>query len=230
MRHVLRAAALIGLVVGAAQVASAQSATFNYETGTDQGWGTGFGDDASANWTVSSVGGSQRMLVPNTDGFQEAGFGTGNTSDPFFLAMAAAAANPAGYKLSYDWYVDASQVSNATFLQLGSFVNAGNGFYSQNFPATGKEVELNGTQLTSGQVLSGHVDVPFTTYVDGTNATLPTGQTFYRIGLIENAGAGAVIPVYFDNVSVAPVPEPASLALLGLGVPALALRRRRKTA
>src|SRR4051812_14284895 len=122
MRHFLRAAAVVGLVFGATEAASA-AGVFYFLTGTGQGWGTAFGNDASANFTVASVGGSQRMLVPNTDGFQEAGFGTGNTSDPFFQAIAAAAANPAGYQVSYDWYLDTTQVTGASFMQLASFVN-----------------------------------------------------------------------------------------------------------
>jgi len=227
MRGILHLTVLGGLILGVAQIASAQSHTFTFEGLTDEGWGSGFGADADRTNPIVNIGGSNRMQVSNTDGFQESGVASGSGT-PFFNAMAAAAANPAGYELAYDWYIDTTQVSNATFFQIGSYVNGGDGFYAQNF-GTVKEVELNGQQLTSGQVFSGTVTVPFTTYNNGTS-TLTPGLTFYRLGLIENSGAGAIVPVYFDNISVRPVPEPASLALLGLGIPAVALRRRRRMA
>jgi hypothetical protein len=77
--------------------------------------------------------------------------------------------------------------------------------------------------LASGGVFSGHVDVPMTTYGDQSPA-----ETFYRMGVIlngdsTNTGAG----VYFDNISIHPVPEPATLGLMGLAASGLMLRRRK---
>ena len=139
--------------------------------------------------------------------------------------MQAAAANPAGYDISYDWYVNTAGFSGATFLQLGTFVNTGSGYYAQDFPATGKEVELDGTQLASGQVFSGHVSIN----VAAAGFAMPTADTFYRLGLIEN-GDGTGVSVSFTDISVTPVPEPSTLALGGLGGMAfmalLFLRRR----
>jgi len=225
MRSLLRLAVLGGLILGAAQVASAQSHTFTFEGLTDEGWGGAFNDDAGRTNPIVNIGGSNRMQVSNTDGFQETAVASG-TGSSFFNAMAAAAANPAGYELAYDWYVDTTGASGATFLQFGSYVNTGSSYYAQNFPGTGKEVELNGTQLASGQTFSGSVTVPFTAY-----GSIPAGETFLRLGLIENSGTGALVPgIYFDNISIRPIPEPASLAMLGLGVSALALRRRGRTA
>jgi hypothetical protein len=236
MTSLLRLTAPLALVVIAglaAQTASAQvSHTFTFDSGaTDEGWATPFAGSDDKAFSIVNIGGSNRIQIPNTDGFQDAGRGegiaVGGTGSTFFQSMAAAAADPAGYELSYDWYIDTTQVSAASFAQLASFVNTGSGYYAQNFPATGKEAELGGAQLSSGQVLTGSVTVPFTAYRDANSATLPTGETFYRIGLIINAGAGAQIPVYYDNISVRPVPEPTSLAVLGLAVAAVAVRRRR---
>src|SRR2546430_13787487 len=122
MHHVFRTAAIAVLLLVAAK-ASAQSAIFNFDDGTDQGFGTGFGDDASKTFTVTNIGGSNRMLVPRTGAFQEAGVGTGNAATPFYQAMLAASANEAGYQVSYDWYVDTSTFGSGagTFLQLGSY-------------------------------------------------------------------------------------------------------------
>jgi hypothetical protein len=214
----LAASALFAL----AAHASAQSHTFDFEDGTDQGWGTGFGNDASATYPIVNIGGSNRMGIAQSASFQEAGREGSNPADTFYLAMAAAAANEAGYELSYDWYVDTSLTpgANGNFLQLATYVNSGSGYYAQDFPATGKDVELSGTQLASGQVFSGNVTETFA--AKGFN--IPAADTFFRIGFIANGDGTPTI--YFDNVSIRPiVPEPASLATIALG--GLLLRRRR---
>ena len=74
--------------------------------------------------------------------------------------MSAAAANEAGYNISYDYYIDTSTFGSGagTYLQLGTYVNTGGGYYAQDFGAV-KEVELSGTDLASGNVFSGHVSI-----------------------------------------------------------------------
>src|SRR4051812_46530233 len=158
MRHLPRFAA-IGCLLLLGSSARSQSVLYNFSDGTSQGWvQSGFGSSPPA--TVVPIGGQNYINVP-LGGFQVANVSSGNPADPLFTALVAAANNPSGYALSYDWYIDTSTWSGATFFQVGSFVNTGSGAYVQHFPATGKEVELNGVQAASGQVFSGHVDVNF---------------------------------------------------------------------
>jgi len=113
-----------------------------------------------------------------------------------------------------------------TFLQIGTYINSGAGAYSQDFPAI-KDVELNGTQLASGLVFSGTVSETLTAkygVLSDPNWFGPQG--FMRVGLILN-GNGSAATVYFDNISVTPVPEPSALSLLAMAAPAAWLMRRR---
>ena len=224
MRGVFGLVAATALIVGAGD-ALAQSHIFDFEDGTDQGFGTGFGNDASATFNIDNVGGSQRLRVPDTAAFQQAGHESGDPSSSFYQAMLAASAAETLYEISYDWYIDTSVNPGAgwgTFLQLGTFVNTGSGYYAQDFPAT-KDVELNQAQLTSGQVFSGAVTETFA----AKGFDIPAGETFFRLGLISN-GDGTDAVVHFDNIRISPViPEPASLAMAGLAaIGMLSVRRR----
>jgi PEP-CTERM motif len=214
--------ATVALVFGAIQVHS-QSVNYNFSDGTADGWAnSGFGNGPAA--TISNIGGQNYIAIP-LGGFQVANIGTSDSSSALYAAMAAAALNPAGYDISYDYSINTAAFSGATFLQLGTFVNTGNSDYFQDFPSTGKEVELNGTQLASGQVFSGHVIVNMA----AAGLTMAPGQTFFRLGLIEN-GNGSGVVVDFSNISVGPVPEPSTLALIGLGAAAAMLMFRRRLA
>jgi hypothetical protein len=220
MRILSCVAAAAALLLGAGY-ASAQSVTYDFESGGDQGWGHKFDIDASESFPIVNAGGSNRMLVARNGDFQEAERNTGDATDPLFQAMAAASGNEAGYVISYDYRIDTSTFAGGagTFLQLGTYVNTGSGYYAQNF-GTPKEFELGSADLASGQVFSGTVTQTFA----AKGFDLPAGQTFFRLGLIIN-GDGANQAVSFDNISVRPVPEPASLAALALGLPVLWCRR-----
>jgi hypothetical protein len=184
-----------------------------FEDLTDNGFGKAFSNDASASFTIANVGGSNRMLLPRTGGFQEGDTSTGLTTSAFYQAMLAAAADPVDSTLSYDYYIDTSTwgANAGTFYQIGSYVNTGNGYYAQDFGAV-KEIELSGAQTASGQVFQGTVSVNFA----AVGFNMPTGQTFFRLGFIEN-GNGTAQGVYLDNINITTVPEPASLSLIGLG-------------
>jgi hypothetical protein len=224
----LRICALVAALVWLAQPrATAQSVTYDFEGGTDQGFGTGFGNDASASFPIVNIGGSNRMEVLDTAAFQQAGRETGNPGDGQYIVMLAASVDESLATLSYDWYVDTSLCTGAcgNFLQLGTYVNTGSGYYIQDFPGTGKDMELNGAQLASGQVFSGTVSE--TLAAKGFN--IPLAETFFRFGLISN-GDGTQAKIHFDNITLAIIPEPATFSLLGLGMLGLALiKARRRT-
>ena len=225
MKRTFNLAAVFALLFGAIQ-SHGQSVTFDFQDGTDQGFGLGFGNDASKTFPIVNIGGSLRMAV-TLGGFQVAGREGG--SNPFLAAMNAAVLNPGGYAFSYDWYVDTSLSPGnyGTFLQMGTYINSGSGAYAQDFPGTGKDVELNGTQLASGGVFSGTVTETFTQKYGTLTDPLWFGQTFMRLGLIvQGDGTGSV---YFDNITITAVPEPASLSLLALAAPALWMMRRRRS-
>jgi hypothetical protein len=193
--------------------ALAQSVTYNFEDGTDQGFGAGFGNDGSASFPIVNIGGSLRMEVMDTAAFQQAGRETGNPADPQYIIMALGALDETLVTLSYDWYIDTSLAPGqyGDFLQLGTYVNTGSGYYAQDFPAI-KDVELNGAQLASGSLFSGTVSE--TLAAKGFN--IPLAETFFRFGLISN-GNGTNAKIYFDNITLTAVPEPASFALLAMG-------------
>jgi hypothetical protein len=225
MRRVLGFAAMAAVLLAAVH-ASAQSVTFDFEDGTDQGFGHKFSNDASEAFPIVNIGGSNRMEVLRNGDFQEADRSGGD--NPYLAAFNAATANPSGYLISYDWYVDTSLSPGnyGTFLQLGTYINAGQGSfpYVQDFPGAGKDVELNGTQLASGQVFSGTISETLTAKYGALHADF-LGAPSQRLGLIIN-GDGVDAKVYFDNIRIHPVPEPASLALLALAAPAVLVWRR----
>lgn len=224
MQRVFQLAVVATLLLGGAH-ASGQI-VFDFETGGDQGWGNPFSADPANTvmLTVENVGGSNRLRAIRDGSFQEVSRRSHSQADLFHLAMAAAAANDSLATISYDWYVDTAPATFGSFLQLGTYYNTDSGFYAQDFPNAGKDVELNGTQLASGGVFSGTVSE--TLSAKGIN--LPTGETGYELGFIINGdGPAGGQRVYFDNVRIAIVPEPASLALAGLAATAIAMMRRR---
>src|SRR5437016_2128518 len=101
MKLAFTLADIVTISIGANQARS-QSVTFNFEDGTDQGFGAGFGNDASKTFSIINIGGSLRMCVPRTGAFQEAGR-ENQGPDAFLLAMNAGTLAPSAYVISYDW-------------------------------------------------------------------------------------------------------------------------------
>jgi hypothetical protein len=217
-------AALLGL---AAIQTQAQSTTFTFADNTSDGWTAG-GFSVGTPLTVSAIGGNNYIFAP-VGGFQVANAASGNAGLPanFNAAMQAALLNPTGYTLSYNWAVNTANITGGTFLQLGFFLNAGLGYYQQDYGSP-NEVQLNGTQLASGQVITGTVNVNLATAFPTSDVNAGS-ETFWRLGIIAN-GDGTGSGGYFNNISISPVavPEPTTLALAGLGGLSMLFLRRRK--
>jgi hypothetical protein len=218
------AVALLGL--GAIQ-AQGQSVNFNFADDTSDGWVNG-GFSSSPASTVVTIGGNNYISIP-IGGYQVANVNSGTVSgspaSTFNAAMLAALNDPAGYDLTYNYYINTSTFTTpGTYLQLASYVNTGSGFYSSTGTPSSYEPSLNGTQLASGDVFSGTATIPFTAF--GTDANAAT-ETYFRLGLILN-GDGSGFNVDYTDISIVPVPEPSTMALVGLGAAGLLAIRRRK--
>jgi hypothetical protein len=226
MKRIFSLAAAVALLGLGAIQAQGQSVLFTFADNTSDGWVNG-GFSSSPASTVVPIG-ANNYISEALGGYQVANVNSGTVSgapaSTFNSAMLAALENPAGYELTYDYYIDTSTfITPGTYLQLGSYVNTGSGYYGSTGTPSSYEPSLNGTQVASGSVFSGTVTVPFTAY--GTDASAAT-ETYFRLGLILN-GNGTGINVDYTDISIAPVPEPASLALIGLGMAGLIMIRRR---
>src|SRR5215469_1496898 len=97
--------------------AQAQSVTYTFTDGTSDGWANA-GFSGSPASSVSNIGGQNYIFVPFT-GFQsanDASDSAGNLAG-FNAAMSAALNNPAGYDISYTYYINTATFTGATFLQ-----------------------------------------------------------------------------------------------------------------
>lgn len=193
---------------------------FNFETGLD-GWilsGFNAKPVTLANSTFGATAGSQSLAITQTgDGFSWNTLRNNSGTDAFYNAMNTAAANESVWTLEFDVTYRDVDIPNGTFLNLSLWVNSDNGFrdiHSQGFTTTAEDRTI-------------HVAVPLTS-LSGTDQ-LAVNSSFYQMGIGMNGNWGAgPATIYVDNISLTPVPEPSTIAMLSVGgLLGLALLRRR---
>ena len=223
----------VALGLGAIQAQGQPSVTFNFADNTADGWvESGFGNSPAA--SIVNIGGQNYVSIIMQGGYQSGNVNSstvsGTPAATFNAAMLAALENPAGYQLTYNYYINTASFTGGTnpagtYLQLASYVNTGSGFYGSTGTPSTYELQLNGTQVASGMVFSGTSVIPFTAFGVDTNAA---SETYFRLGLIIN-GNGTGVNVNYTDISIIPIPEPCTLALVGLGVAGgtVFLRRRK---
>ena len=186
--------------------------------------------------------------------FSSGGVGEEGANYAGFNAAQQAMDNGADVFLNFDFGFDASGTTSAGFFQPGIALNSDGGFSSKWFgallqgnigPGASSFPTLNATAASQGVTMTfldpynlvggdprGVVRISIPVGSDGTKAlNLDDGgdnvNDFFQIQFHKQGGWGGTIDVSFDNVGFTIIPEPATLALAGLGFVTFIGRRRR---
>ena len=156
---------------------------------------------------------------------------TTNVADPFYQAWNTASTAPeSSVFIDFDViYHHADIPDNANFLNMEVYLNNPNGFRQ-----TGDLALDDGAHIQGNIDQTIHVSIPITAF-GGFGDRIPSNADYYQLGWSINgdwgtgngtAGDGiGDATVYYDNVTISIVPEPAT-ALLALGALAFPLLRR----
>jgi hypothetical protein len=170
-----------------------------------------------ANSTNGATDGTQSLAVTQTGGGFSWNAKRDNAgNDAFYAAMNGASTNESLWTLELDVTYRDVDIPNGSFLNLSLWINSDNQFKNVH------SLALTNTQ-EDRQV---HLAIPLPDF--GADA-LATNSSFYQMGIGMNGDWGpGNATVYFDNVQLTVIPEPAigGLGLLALG--AALIRRRRK--
>jgi len=229
------------LSLGAASASKASTVIGTFGSGWD-GWGEatsggivappafGTADSAGITYYQSTIGAttgapgdmSLEQSIPSSNG--------GYVTDLGFdvLANSDTALVMANDTLSIDWTVPGPGTASGGYEHLINVVmNSQHGGY----------VNLGTTPLTTQYYFNGGGMSPVTVYgvtvnYDAYKAGMTGGTpgTYFQIEITTQSGGGAPGPMYFDNISLNTVPEPASFGILGLSAAGLMGRRRRRSA
>ncbi len=189
--------------------------TNTYVVGSAGPYSPTYGGSSISNWswspTVGSYSTAVRLLNQGIDGSGAVG-GKAANGGTYAVSLEGATSwisqtitlDAGQYQLSFDasWWLPAYLAVNPIYASLGGV----------NFSFSGSTAAFSPTQ-------------GYSTYTSGL-LTLATGGTYELKIAANNPAGGYSGGTAVDNVSLTAVPEPSSLALLGLGAVA-SLRRRR---
>ncbi len=148
-----------------------------------------------------------------------------NVTDPFYQAWNVASTLPESQVfVEFDViYRTADIPDTGNFMNVLVYMNNDNGF--RQIPAD--VALLDQPHIANNIDQTFHVTIPISQF-GGLGDRIPTNGNFYQLGWSMNGDWGdGDATVYFDNVKISVVPEPASVGALGLaGLTALARRRR----
>lgn len=153
--------------------------------------------------------------------------------DTFFAAVAGTAGSVEVYVKSGTYVGSESTAANWTLSQTVGFTSAGtttlaNLLLSTPIALTAGQttgVYLHGITVGNALRYNGTTALPPTTTVSNADLTMFSSNT--RTGAVAFGGSLFTPRTFAGNINYAPVPEPASLAALGLGALAMVRRRRR---
>jgi PEP-CTERM motif-containing protein len=206
--------------------AVAASTAYDFDGSTANGLG-----NTTAYPGTSSIGSLQ--VTASTLSYSYLAFSPQESTNAAFLSAIDPGSTPVTYPgPTY------SQVPGATTAYSGTlyFVYTVPSFSALNYYQFGLDLSYNGDSYYNPQFANGVSDGTvdgLSTYTVTIPYTIVAGSmTGFSIGIVDNASATASSPFYFDDISLsppvpAPVPEPATLGVLGTGFAMLTLRRRR---
>jgi PEP-CTERM motif len=210
-KHLLAAAAVLTCILATISVTSAQTATFSYDDAVGVPNAGTYAPGSSFTFSINltfAPGGT----VTNLDGFSY-WFEQQNPSAPFFFTITS------------------RDVSGSFFTELQSPGLTPQPLTPSNVKDLGA-IESNGLGFGPGSYfvakITISIDPSATPGIYQIENTTTGGKTSV---IFDDQGHGAVIPQAIYTITVAPVPEPATLTLLagGLAMSALLARRRRNS-